>query len=299
MIQEMSQSRSDIDLDLSALRAIRERRDNPVLFIAASVLDMEALPTLYNVLCNLGKHRQLDVVLYGKGGEIVSARRFGIMLHQFCEQLNFIVPFHCASTLTALSLAGNQIIAGDMALFSPIDPSLNCDGVGALDSEDIRLFPQMGKQWFGIDSEQTKTELLAAISGSVFPTTLTRLYRANQEVNQIANDLLAMGSPHLPEQKRQEIVLHLLQGYHSHSFAPTNDDFLALGLPVFRDSEVEAIAWQLAQDIQHIHGGGARQTPRDARNDFIIASEKECFIRQHRPEAMAPRWIKLGAADNA
>lgn len=296
MNTENQVNHDQVQLDLSALTDIRGRRDNPVLFIAASVMDMEALPTLYNVMCNLGPCRELDVVLYGRGGEIVSARRFGIMLHRFCKKLNFIVPFHCASTLTALALAGNEIIAGDMALFSPIDPSLSCDGVGAIDSEDIRLFPEMGNRWFGIESEETKTELLAAISSSIFPSTLTRLYRATQEVQQIASDLLAMGSPDLSEDKRQGIVRHLLQGFHSHNFAPTNDDLLKMGLPIRRNSEVEAIAWQLAQDIQNVHGGGARQTPRDPRNDFIIATEKEGWIRQHLPDAMAPRWIELQGA---
>lgn len=282
----------DLEMDLSAITKLRIMRNNPVIFIAASMLETEVLPTLYKVLSHMGHSPELDVVLYGRGGEVASARRFGILLHKFCDKLNFIVPFHCQSCMTILALTGNNIIAGDMALFSPIDPSLNCDGHGALASEEIRLFSEMGKMWFGIDSQNSKTELLSAIAGSVFPTTLTALYRATQEVEDVAYDLLSLGSPQMSESKRKEVINHLIRGYHSHNFAPTNDDFHTLGLPIIREHESEMLSWELVQNIQSVHGGGARKALNEPNNDFIIASEQECWVRQVLPDAMGPVWKK-------
>lgn len=277
-------------LDISSLAELQRCRNSNVILIAASVLEMEALPKLFEVLQTLPDNERLDVVLYGTGGEIVAARRFAILLHKYCRCLTFIVPFHCQSTMTALTLSGHQILAGDLALFSPIDPSLQSAEVGALASEDLRLFSEMGQEWFGIDSEEARSHLLHGIASSIFPTTLTSLYRANREVRDIANELLAMGSPDMVQQERCKIVQQLLQGYHSHSYNPTNDDMLQMGLPVIRDKNIEQLAWRIAQSLQTVHGGAARENLQEPRNDFILATDKTVWVRQQSPDAMAPKW---------
>lgn len=288
------------ELRLRNIQHLERERRSKVLVLAASVLDSEFLPHLYDVLTGIGKTERLDVVLYGRGGEINTARRIALLLHQFTENLCFLVPYHCQSSCTVLALAGHEVIAGDLATFSPIDPRLNmidengADGHGALDSENVRLFNEMCQNWFDLDirQEETRMQLLASVASNIFPTTLTSLYRATKELQHIALELLTFQLPDNPG-RRSEIVNQLLFGYHSHSYAITREDMLRIGLNIKRDEVVEALAWQIAKELNSVMGGGVRQTPEDPRNDVLLASCDAAYVRQRHIDHIAPKWHEI------
>src|SRR3989338_1865805 len=112
----------------STLAQIEQRRDSKVLVLAATNLDLDLLPQLYNELQASGPVRQLDLVLQSRGGEVNASRRIAMLLRSYCEQLHVLVPFYCQSAATLLALAADQIIAGELAMFSPIDPHLHGSG---------------------------------------------------------------------------------------------------------------------------------------------------------------------------
>ena len=280
------------------LTEIEALRNSKAILLAASGLDMEALPKLYEQLKSLGRVPKLDVVLHGRGGEINAARRIALLLNKFTDHLSFIVPYHCESACTVLVLSGKEIIASDMAVFSPIDTHLNVavgsDGdPSSLASEDVRLFTEMGKQWFGVESEEERTQLLSALASSVFPTTLTSLYRSNLEQQQISQELIAMQLPDVPEEYRNDIVEQLRCGYHSHSYALTGDDLAELGLKIVKSDAVDALSWPLATRVNRVVGGAARQNMEDPRNDFLIATTETTWIRQVHPRAFGPTWVEV------
>jgi len=279
---------------VGALQAARGRR---TLLLAASSLDLELLPELYSSLEQVGRG-ELDVVLYGRGGEINAARRIALLLRKYATKLCFIVPHHCQSSYTALALSGDKIVGGDLAMFSPIDPRLNAsqstdeDSPSALASEDIRVFREMGEDWFGVD-KQGCVQLLEYLAASIFPTTLTSLYRSTREVKSIGEELIGFQLPQTSIEDRAAIVDQLLFGYHSHSFSLTINDLHQLGLNVSRDAEAEALAWKIAQQLPQIVGGGARQSPQESRTDVLIGSVDELRVRQWVPGAMGPVWTSL------
>lgn len=283
-------------LNFSAIKQLEELRCSRVIVLAASQLEMDFLPQLYSVLQNIGRVDKLDVVLFGRGGEINAARRIGLLLRKFAHQLNFLVPHYCQSSCTVLSLCGDEIICGDLAIFSPIDPRMNAadsneDGApGALASEDIRLFNQMSQDWFGVGGEDVNGELLASLVGSIFPTTLTSLYRSNLELKSISEELLAFQLPQTKVEERAKIIEQLMFGYHSHSYALTAENLTELGLNVVRDETVETLAWQIACQLQSVIGGGAREKPEDPRNDVLIASREKIHIRQRLCHRISPCW---------
>lgn len=284
-------------LKLPQIKQIEQLRQSNVLVLAASMLEISFLPILYQALNDIGHSQRLDVVLYGRGGEINAARRIGLLLHKFTEQLTFIVPYHCESSYTILALAGHNIIAGDVAIFSPIDPRLNAaessaeEAPTALASEDIRLFCKMSEDWFGIEGQDGRRDLFSALGGSIFPTTLTSLYRSTLEVKSIAEELLAFQLP--DASKRAAIVEQLVSGYHSHSFALSNDDMTQIGLAVSSDKDVEALSWAIACQLEATIGGGVRQTMEDPRNDVLIATRDHIHIRQRFPRQIAAQWLEL------
>ena len=288
------------ELSLQHVRQLERERDSKVLVLAASMLEVDFLPQLYELLLeDFENSSRLDVVLYGRGGEINAARRIALLLHQFTDHLSFLVPYHCQSSYTVLTLAGHEVIAGDLATFSPIDPRLNTvdatEGTDVLDSENVRQFMDMCKRWFDLDirQEEIRMQLLASVASSIFPTTLTALYRSTLELQSIANELLAFQLPDQSASHRSDIVNQLLFGYHSHSYAITRDDLLHIGLNVKREAPVEAKAWQIAKELNAVMGGGVRQTPQDARNDVLLASSRKAHVRQRHIDVISPTWLEI------
>ena len=247
----------------------------------------------------MGKVQKLDVLLYGNGGETNTARRIGLLLHEFCEQLSFIVPHHCQSACTLLALTGKEIIAGDLALFSPVDPGLTSTSdtpsgsPGTLASEDVRLFCDMAEQWFGVSDQASKHQLLEALMHSVFPTTLTSLYRSTEEQRQIAEELLAFHQPDNQDFPKAQVIEQLMHGYHSHHYSLTGNDLAALGLNITRNQEVELIAWRIASKLGANIGSRAMQSIDEPLNDMLIASKESTFIRQKHPHVPAPSWQNI------
>ncbi len=289
------QNRSQPTEDLERARTGR------VLILAASVLDSEILPHLYEVLREIGKTERLDVVLYGRGGEINAARRIALLFHEFTENLCFLVPYHCQSSYTVLTLSGHEVIASDLATFSPIDPRLNtiegnnADNIQELDSENVRLFSEMCQNWFDLDiqQEEIRMQLLASVASSIFPTTLTSLYRSTLELKSIAAELLKFQLPNESDQHRNDIINRFLFGYHSHSYAITRADLIQIGLKVARNETVEALAWQVAKKLNAVIGGGVRQTPQDPRNDVLLATSSHVYVRQRHIDVISPIWQEI------
>ncbi len=279
------------------IECLEGQRNSTVIVLSASHLDIELLPTLYNCLRSIGHVPRLDVVLQSRGGVVNAARRIGLLLRKFTDHLGIIVPYQCESSATILSLAANEIIAGDLAIFSPIDPNLNgADAEGqesAMSSMDIKEFGKMCEDWFNVDSQEAKEQSLSLLCNSIFPPNLTAFYRTTQEVKKIAEELLTFQLPNLAREQRIEIINQLMFGYHSHSFALTKEEMQHLGLNIVTDEQVETIAWKISEHLQQIVGGGLRTSIEQPWNDALLATIHECKIRQNNSHGFMPIWKEL------
>lgn len=278
----------------STLVEIEQRRDSKVLVLAATNLDLDLLPQLYNELQRSGPFRQLDLVLQSRGGEVNASRRIAMLLRSYCDQLNILVPFYCQSAATLLALAADQIIAGELAMFSPIDPHLYGSGAGetetAVSSQDICKFKDMAADWFGLNSEQSQAALLTTLCEQLFPPTLTAFYRANTEVQAIAEQLLQWQLPELSSAQRAAMIRHLLTGYHSHHYALSGNEMQHLGFKVKREPELEVLLWQLSLSLQQSVGAGTRQSADDAWVDAALISADRTYLRVNKSDQLKPVW---------
>lgn len=275
---------------------IEERRGSRVVVLAASHIDLDLLPMLYDTLAAMGDTSRLDILLWIKGGAVDGARRIGLLLADATEHLGAIVPDRCQSSGTIVALAAHEIVAGPCAIFSPVDPSLqgpiadDSGGPGAISTEDVRRFAEMAREWFGQEDEQARLSALAAMTAAIFPPTLTAFYRATREVETICRDLIGRRLGADPSCDADRIVSHLMHGYHSHSFPLAADDLADLGLPVVRDTRVEMAAWQIAEMLRTSVGGGLRDGEQDDWFDACIATREACHLRRTGPHRMMPRW---------
>lgn len=282
---------------LAHIQRIEALRESRLLVLAASHLEIELLPQLYEQCREIGRVPRLDILLHGKGGEVHAARRIALLLRAFGAQVNFIVPYYCESAATLLALSGSEIIAGDLAIFTPIDPHLqgSADDSApdvAMSSQDVRLFGDMSEAWFGVAADEARQQSLGLLCNSVFPPTLTAFYRTTQELQQIGEELIAYQLPASSVDTRRQIVEQLAFGYHSHGYPLTGGDLARLGLNVHRHAEVEEAAWAISRHLQAQVGGGARASLDAPRVDALIATRHRICVRERHPEGFNPQWTE-------
>lgn len=272
---------------------IEERRLSRVLVFAASHLDSELLPPLYDSLREIGPTERLDVLFHCRGGVVSAVRAIALLLHDFTERLSFIVPDRCLSSGTIAALAAHEIVAAPAALFSPVDPLLQAplgsdDGTATISAQDVRLFGEMSRAWFGLPEDEARRKALSVLCDSVFPTTLTSFYRSTLEVEAVCLEMLSL---HMEgAETRTKIVEALLYGHHSHGFALMRADLARLGLPVVGDPAVEDAAWEVARILRESIGGAARATPSDGWVDVLLATRSGLRQRRRSPDEMGPLW---------
>lgn len=280
----------------TAISQIEQRRNSRVLVLAATHLDLDLLPQLFSELQRVGPVRQLDVVLQSRGGEINAVRRIAMLLRSYCEELHVLVPYFCQSAATLLALAADQVVAGELAMFSPVDPHLHGSGMGeaetAVSSLDICKFKDMAADWFGVNSEQSQTALLTTLCEQLFPPTLTAFYRASTEVQAIGEQLLQWQLPEYSSEKRAAMIRHLLTGYHSHHFALSGTEMQNLGFKVKREADVEPLLWEISTCLQKAVGDSIGQNGEDTRLDAVLLSSSMSYLRTQQPESIRPVWIQ-------
>jgi hypothetical protein len=278
-----------------AITAIEMHRRSRLLIIAASHLDLDLLPPLFDTLKGIGEAPRLDLLLYCSGGEIGGARRIGLMLQQSSERLAIIVPDRCRSAGTILALAADEILAGRAAIFTPVDPLLQAgadadnDAPQAISTEDVRRFGEAVQAWFGFDQKRARTSAFEAMTGAIFPPTLTAFYRASLEAELVCRELLSkpMGRD---AERTAAIVSKLVSGFQSHGFPLSREDLRDFGLPVTEDNEVEERAWAIAALLRSSIGGGARGNEQEEWFDACIATRDSCRVRRRSSAWLMPRW---------
>lgn len=273
------------------IRALEKKRNSTVLVLAASHLEIEILPSLFEHLCSFDGKTKIDVVVHGRGGEVNAARRIALLLREKAKYLTFIVPFRCESSTTILTLCGDEIIAGELALFSPIDPQLQGAEGGAFSALDIQHFGEMAQRWFGIDASEARQQSLPLLCNNIFPPSLTAFYRSSLELQQTAGELLAFQLPNASTEKRQEIVSHLASGFYSHDYALNREDMTRLGLKVVSNPVIEAISWEISKLIQSLVGGNLRENEAADWVDVLIGSRNFVSFRRRSPERICPEWV--------
>lgn len=281
---------------IAHITQLERLRDSRVLVMAASNLDIALLPALYAQCNAMGPVSRLDVVLHGRGGVVHAARRIALLLRGQARHLAFLVPYHCESAATMLTLCADEIIAGELALFSPIDPQLHGVDGSIFSALDIRAFGEMAEQWFGLSAAAAREQALALLCQGVSPPGLGAFYRSTQEMAQIAGELLAFQMPGPDDAPRQRIVQQLMSGYHSHGYAITRAEMASLGLRMTRDIEAEQLAWAMSLMLQDHIGGARRQSPEASWHDALLASRDGIATRRVQPGGMAPQWLTEQAA---
>lgn len=278
------------------IERIQALRGNQVLVFASSQLDIDLLPALYDMLSGLEQGKALDVVFQSRGGVVNAARRIALLLREFSDRVCFLVPHYCESAGTVAALSADEIVAGPLAIFSPVDPQLSAASGGggpmSMSAQDLRLFAAMAVEWFGLEQEEARSRSLSILCENVFPGTLTSFYRSTLEVQDICEALLSLHMGEDRQAQRRHITEKLLFDFHSHTYALTRDDLLALGLPVTIDRQLEPLMWSISSELRKVIGPASRDASRSDWLDACLATAHGACVRR-RSEDFPGTWQDL------
>ena len=283
------------------LAELEELRGNPSIIYASSLTD-DSLRMLYECLRKLGRTDRLDLVLSTSGGSVTTSRQVVILLREYTQHLTILVPYRARSAGTLLCLGADELVLGPMAELGPIDSHVSSvgqtpsDAPEMISSEDIRVFRQMAEDWFGVNRDEDRLQVLALIAQRVFPTSLSSFYRFDKLVRSIADELLSYQLPCADISTRQRIVDQLVAGYHAHDYVLSRTEAKELGLRVGDMSpREEHLLWELnrahgAQAAEYPGGGSGETVGLIASNNF----QARQAIRRIVPHTQKRRWFQRG-----
>ncbi len=257
---------------LAMLEELSRLRQRPALLLCGANLSSPDTATmLYTFLRQLGHQKALDVVFQCPGGHPAATRQLAVLLREFTDHLTILVMQHAHSAGALFCLAADELIMSPLSTLSPIDPQMPGQLSGDNDwtimpgrekdsatprgiaTEEMRLFREMASAWFGVgETVEERLSLLHTFASRIFPTTLTALFRADQEMRQVANELLRYHQPDAIV--RQRISDQLTEGFFSHAHVIHRQEARELGLNVVHATgEEETCLWRLLGWWQAYH----------------------------------------------
>jgi len=85
------------------------------------------IPPFYSLLSKMGHQEKLSIILQSHGGYSEDAFKIANIIHEFADEVTFIVPYYANSAATLLCLSGNQILMGPISELGPTNPMMPVD----------------------------------------------------------------------------------------------------------------------------------------------------------------------------
>lgn len=255
------------------LQQIEQLRNSRALIFATNdqshpprYMEEKDVLAIYQCLRRMPPSNQLDLILHTGGGEIQAARKLVQLLRQKASKVNLLIPYKAHSAGTLISLGVDEVIMGEMAELSPVDPHISMRGVfsgsgpKSISAEEVRLFTTMAQDWFGVQTSEP--DLLALVCEKIFPTTLTGFYRAVAQMRSLAEEMFADQRPELAAEERSRVIHHLIHDFHSHDATLNWRDAQAIGLCVqAATDEEDCLLWCVYEELNKIFSETAVSPP--------------------------------------
>jgi len=240
------------------LSELPEALGHPVLFVIANGYMGPELP--YAIAVELGDSHfpQLAVCLITWGGSAVNAFMAAMLIREQVGPggLTYVLPAHCKSAGTAMSLSADRIVMGPLGAAGPIDVQLSLAsecGESEMESslaiedglEELREYalslqgPAFEQIRATSDLDQSEAvrlangfvgELMKPVIGRISPEMVGDRRRTRALGVALGERLLASASA-VDEDKRSDVLASLSFGLPYHGFPLRHDELAAIGLP--------------------------------------------------------------------
>ena len=160
----------------------------------------------------IGRVPRIDLLLYSRGGDMLTPLRIVRLIREHCGHFGVLVPYRAHSAATAVALGADEILMGPLAELTPVDAATvhpfnppdptNPQQRLSIGVEDIRSYLTLAREEAHIKDDQM-VQVFTHLNANVSPLALGNAYRTIRMARLAATKMLEL---HLdPAKDRQRI----------------------------------------------------------------------------------------------
>ncbi|MEG3070603.1 MAG: hypothetical protein HQP61_00660 [Peptococcaceae bacterium] len=230
-------------------------RDNVNTRIAPDVTQV-----FYRHLEMYGDSRQVDLMLYTRGGDVLTPWRLVHLIREYTNRFCVLIPFRCYSAGTLLCLGADELVMSRLAELGPIDPSVvnafnpqdpnNPSARIPVNIEDVYSYLALAGEKAGVCSSDQQIKAFSILVEKIHPLALGNVHRNYMLIRSMAKKMLAMHQQPMEEERIEHIVDNLTEKLYAHNHMISRREAAdEITLPVAEeDVRLESLLWSLYQD---------------------------------------------------
>jgi hypothetical protein len=188
----------------------------------------DAVELIGDLLDHYEGAKKISLFLYTRGGETMAGWSLVMLLREFCDELEVIIPSKCHSAGTLICLGADKLMMTKQATLSPTDPSittpLNPTVPGQpphakvpVSVEDVAGFIEMARMEGNIKTGAQLAQIFMKLADHVHPIALGRVARARTQIKELARKLLSLHMKDEAQIKRIVDMLCVEAGSHDYA----------------------------------------------------------------------------------
>lgn len=254
----------DRDIRLKIIEEIEEKRKSALICYITGDRDNvstriapDAIRVIFRHLELIGSKPRIDLLLYTRGGDVLTPWRLINLIREYTDEFNVIVPYRAYSAGTLICLGANEILMGKMGELGPIDPVVanafnpkdpsNPSARVPISVEDVTAYLSLAKEKGELKEEESLVRVFSYLAEKVHPLSLGNVHRNYQLIRSIARKLLKLSSAERKESEVNAIVDALTKKLYAHNYMISrNEAKKDIGLKVTNTTEsLDRMIWQL------------------------------------------------------
>lgn len=265
---------------LELIKQIQKERNSAVICyvtgdrgkFSAKIGD-DIIPILFRHLELIGNRDNIDLLLYTRGGDMITPIRIVKLIRSYCKRFGVLVPYRVYSAGTLITLGADEIVMTKLGELTPVDPATQHpfnprdpinQKVIPISVEDITSYLLLAK-----DKGKVKEDRMAEIfdnltrhsypdSKHLHPLALGNVYRAQRMIRMLSERLLSLHIDTKKESNKktiEKITNEITSDICIHNYPIYRDEAKSLGLNVIiPDGKLEKLLWDIyekyAEDME-------------------------------------------------
>jgi len=231
----------------------------------------DVIPIIFRHLELIGNRNNIDLLLYTRGGDMVTPIRIVKIIRSFCKKFSILIPYRAHSAGTLIALGADEIVMTKLAELTPVDPTTGHpfnprDPVDQkkpipISVEDITSYFLLAK-----DKIKIKEDKMAEIYDNLtkhsypdprhlHPLALGNIYRAQRMIRILSERLLGLRMDTGNNKTIEKIVNEITSDICIHNYPIYRDEAKSLGLNVIvPNHNLEKMLWNVyvkyAEDME-------------------------------------------------
>lgn len=239
--------------------------DGPPPLGITTGIESEAQIFFYDHLLAMGQVNNLDLFLYTRGGETDAVWPLVNMLRERCKKLSVLVPFRAHSAGTMICLGANEVVLGELAGLSPIDPTtgnqfnprdeVDKRTILGISVEDVTSYMNLARDQkkVGLKNPSHILEVFQTLSEKVHPLALGNVNRVHTRIRALGLKLLALHIDVKKERKKvDEVIDTLTERLYAHTHYIGREEAIQVldigGFVKYASPDEQNVMWGLFEE---------------------------------------------------